>query len=104
MEKVYYSIAEVSEMLQVPPSSLRYWESEIRQLTPKRNDRGTRFYTKDNIETIKQIIYLRDENKLTIKGIQRRLNSDKPGVDKHQQIAERLRKIRQELVEIRKAL
>ena len=43
MEKLYYSISEVSEILGVTQSNLRFWEKEFKQLKPKRNAKGTRF-------------------------------------------------------------
>ena len=40
MEKVYYKISEVSEMLDVPLSKLRYWEKVIPQLAPHKKEEG----------------------------------------------------------------
>ena len=59
MEKLYYSISEVASMFNVNQSNLRFWEKEFKQLKPRRNDKGTRFYTKDDITTIKKIIFVR---------------------------------------------
>ena len=55
MEKLYYSIAEVAKMFNVNQSLLRFWEKEFKQLSPRRNEKGTRFYTKQDIFIIKQI-------------------------------------------------
>lgn len=97
MEKLYYSISEVSKMLGLSQSNLRFWEKEFKNLKPRRNDKGTRFYSKDDIDTIKQISYLVSEQKLTLDGAKSRLNKKKDTVAKQQQLAERLRRIRQEL-------
>ena len=56
MEKLYYSISEVAEMLNVNQSNLRFWEKEFKQLKPKRNDKGTRFYTQEDINVLKKIM------------------------------------------------
>lgn len=100
MEKIYYSIAEVAEMFQLNLSNLRFWEKEITQLKPKRNDKGTRFYTKDDIQTIKQIKYLIDDQKLTLKGVKEKLNEKKDIIAKQQELVERLKHIRSELKSI----
>ncbi len=104
MEKLYYSISEVSELLGVSTSSLRFWEKEFRQLKPHRTPKGTRHYTKEDIETIKQIKFLTTDQKLTLQGAQKRLSQKKDHVTKQHEIAERLRKIRTELKGIIKAL
>ncbi len=100
MEKIYYSIAEVAEMFQLNLSNLRFWEKEIIQLKPKRNDKGTRFYTKDDIQTIKQIKYLIEDQKLTLKGVKEKLNEKKDIIAKQQELVERLKNIRSELKSI----
>lgn len=97
MEKIYYSISEVAEMFQVNLSALRFWEKEIKQLKPKRNDKGTRFYTKEDIQTIKQIKYLVEEQKLTLKGVKEKMTEKKDIVAKQQELVERLKDIRDEL-------
>lgn len=100
MEKIYYSISEVAEMFQINQSNLRFWEKEIKQLKPKRNDKGTRFYTKEDIQTIKQIKYLINDQKLTLKGVKDKLTEKKDIVAKQQEIVERLKEIRNELKSI----
>ena len=54
-EKKYYKIREVAEILGLPPSTLRFWESRFTIIKPKRNEHGTRFYTPTDIETIRMI-------------------------------------------------
>lgn len=100
MERIYYSIKEVSERVGVPFSTLRYWEQEIPLLRPHRNGGKTRFYTPEDVQLIEQIKYLREDQKLTIKAIKHRLNVDKQGVESRQKIAGLLKQIRQELVDI----
>ncbi len=104
MEKLYYSISEVSELLGVSISSLRFWEKEFRQLKPHRTPKGTRSYTKEDIEIIKQIKFLTTDQKLTLQGAQKKLSQKKDQVTKQQEIAERLRTIKLELKGIIKAL
>lgn len=104
MEKLYYSISEVAEMFNVNLSNLRFWEKEFPQLKPKRNAKGTRFYTKEDIQIIKKIIFLVEDQKLTLKGAQRKLSEKKDEVAKKQELVERLKNIRSELKGIADAL
>ncbi len=104
MEKLFYSISEVAEMFSVNQSNLRFWEKEFKQLKPKRNDKGTRFYSPEDIQVIKQIFYLVNEQKLTLDGAKRKLGQKKDVVAKQQEIVERLKSIRTELLGISNAL
>jgi len=104
MEKLFYSISEVAEMFGVNQSNLRFWEKEFKQLKPKRNPKGTRFYSPEDIQIIKQIIYLVSEQKLTLDGAKRKLSQNKDSVAKQQEVVERLKVVRDELIGISKAL
>ena len=104
MEKLYYSISEVAEMFKVNQSNLRFWEKEFKELKPRRNEKGTRFYTPEDIQIIKQIIYLINDQKLTLSGAKSRLGQKKDVIAKQQELVERLKKIRTELLGISRAL
>jgi len=104
MEKLFYSISEVADMFGVNQSNLRFWEREFKQLSPKRNAKGSRFYSNDDVQTIKQIIYLVNEQKLTLEGAKRKLAQKKDVVAKQQEAVERLKVIRAELLGISNAL
>jgi DNA-binding transcriptional MerR regulator len=104
MEKLFYSIAEVSKLLNINASNLRFWEKEFKQLKPKRNNKGTRFYSEEDIRLVKQIMFLVNEQNLTLEGARQKLNQKKDQVAKQQELIERLKKIRKELKGISKAL
>ena len=101
MQRLYYSISEVSELLNVPQPTLRYWEKEFEQLNPKRNAKGTRFYEKKDVDLIRKIIFLRDNDKLKVNGIKHRLNTNKGEVEIKQEIINRLKKLRGNLIGLR---
>ena len=50
LNKKYYKISEVAELLGLPASTLRFWEKQFTVIRPKRNNHGTRFYTPADIE------------------------------------------------------
>lgn len=99
-QKLYYTIGEVSEMLGVNQSLLRYWESEFKTIKPKRSPKGTRYYSQKDIEEIKLIHYLLKERKLKIEGAKQVLKNKRESVVRTQQVVERLQAIRDELTGI----
>ena len=58
IDKKFYKIGEVAELTGLPVSTLRFWEQQFTIIKPRRNDRGTRFYTPDDVERIRMIHYL----------------------------------------------
>ena len=66
--KLYYSIKEVSEITELKPYVLRYWETEFPSLKPIKNNAGNRTYKKHDIEVILDIKQLLYDKKFTIKG------------------------------------
>lgn len=90
-------------MLNISASNLRFWEREFKQLSPRRNDKGTRFYTDVDIATIKQIMYLVNDQNLTLEGARQKLTHKKDAVSKQQELKERLLKVREELKAISKS-
>lgn len=102
--KLYYSIREVSAMIGVAEHTLRFWEKEIPSLNPKKTSGGTRQYTQEDIDLIRLIHHLVKEQGLTIKAARTRLKTSKQEVVSQQEIIDRLKNIRAELLEIRSKL
>ena len=76
-EKLYYKIGEVSEMLNVNPSLIRFWEKEFSTIKPKKNRRGNRVFTAKDIEELKKIYNLVKEQGHTLDGARRILKNNK---------------------------
>lgn len=72
-DKLYYSIGEVAEMLQVAPSLLRFWETEFKEIQPHKNAKGTRYYTADDIALLKRIHHLTRNCGFTLDGAKEQL-------------------------------
>src|SRR5574339_604541 len=68
IEKQYYTIGEVAAMFDVAASLIRFWENEFAQLRPKKNKKGNRQYTKQDIETLRTVYHLVKERGYTIQG------------------------------------
>lgn len=103
-DKKYYKISEVAEILGLPPSTLRFWESQFTIIHPKRNDRGTRFYTPRDIETIKMVYFLVKEKGLKLEAAQEEIKRNKDGVSKRHEAIERLKGVRNKLQDMLDAL
>ncbi len=74
-DKLYYKIGEVSEIAGVPPSVLRFWQTEFPRINPRRTPSGQRLYRRNDIELILKIKTLLYEKKFTIQGAQQRLKT-----------------------------
>jgi len=74
MQKLYYSISEVSEMIDEEQHILRYWEKEFEQLGPKKNRAGNRIYSDKDISILKVIKRLLREEKLSLRGAKENLD------------------------------
>lgn len=103
-EKLFYNLTEVCENFGIAPSTLRYWESEFPSLNPKRNDNGTRFYEKKDIEEIARIQILVKQNKYTIQGAIEKLKVDKKKIDHNINILKKLKKIKEFLSQLKQEL
>lgn len=103
-DKLYYSISEVADHFQVAQSVLRYWESEFNELKPKRNSKGTRFYTKENIETIDLIYHLVKIRGYTIPGARSELKNNRSALRKRQRAIAQLQKLRSFLLDLREKI
>lgn len=104
LDKRYYKIREVAELLNIPASTLRFWESQFTIISPKRNSHGTRFYTPKDIETIRMIHFLVKEKGLKLDAAQDQIRRNHSGISRRHSAIERLKAIRNELKQMLDAL
>lgn len=104
-EKLYFSLRETEIETGVPATTLRYWEKQFDQLSPRKDGHGNRYYTRDDQELIKRIRFIRDELKITrIEAIRKELSSNTKRSDERQAALDILLRIKEELCEIRKMI
>ena len=101
MEKKYYSIREVAEKIGEPQSTLRFWEKEIPLLNPGKSAGGTRRYVQKDIELLRQIKFLIDEQHLTLEGVKERLLNHSEEDERRIKVIQKLQNVRKELLAIR---
>jgi len=97
--KRYFTIGEVSELCQVKPHVLRYWEQEFPQLKPVKRRGNRRYYQRHDVELIRQIRSLLYEQGFTIGGARQQLEGEaaKPEGEQAAVSASVIREIREEL-------
>lgn len=103
-QKLYYSISEVSEYLQVNASLIRFWEKEFPQLKPKKNTKGNRQFTKEDVETLKSIYYLVKDRGYTLSGAKDKLKKERNSTKKEVEVVDALNNIKKFLLDIKKEL
>jgi len=101
IEKLYYSIGEVAEMLNVPISTVRFWENEFVILKPMKNKKGNRMFTQDDIRNLKLIHHLLKDEGLTLPGAKKKLSGKWEETDYKYDINESLNKIKSLLIDLR---
>lgn len=104
LDKKFYKIGEVAEILNIPASTLRFWEKEFTILKPRRNAKNTRFYTPQDVEVIRKLYYLVKEKGLKLDAAQAQLNRNRKNVDKTFEVVERLKSMRENLVQLQAAM
>lgn len=104
VEKIYYSIGEVAEMFDVNTSLIRFWEKEFDIIKPKKNKKGNRFFTKEDIENFHIIYHLVKERGLTLKGAKQKLKENKEDTVHNFELVKRLQEVRELLLEIKDEL
>lgn len=103
-EKRYYSIGEVAKAFQVNTSLIRFWEKEFDILKPKKNAKGNRMFTPEDLKNLKIIFHLVKERGFTLDGAKDYLKSKpKESLDNFELI-QKLESIKRTLLNIKNEL
>jgi DNA-binding transcriptional MerR regulator len=104
IEKLYYSIGEVAELFNVAPSLIRFWESEFEIIKPKKNRKGNRQFTREDIDNVRTIYHLVKEKGFTLQGAKEMLRNDSQAVRDKMDMIDSLKKVRSFLSELRERM
>lgn len=104
IEKKYFSIGEVATQLNVATSLIRFWENEFDIIKPKKNRKGNRQFTKEDIDNVRLIYHLVKEKGYTLQGAKDMLKNNSQQVQDKLQLIEGLKEVRTFLVDIQKRL
>ena len=104
VEKLYYSIGEVAEMLDVPVSTVRFWENEFDILKPMKNKKGNRMFTPADIKNLRILHHLVKEEGMTLTGARKKLSEKWDETDHTFEVTESLLKIKSMLLDIKDSM
>lgn len=104
IEKKYYSIGEVAKELGVATSLIRFWETEFDIIKPKKNRKGNRQFTKEDIANVQLIYHLVKERGFTLQGAKDILKKKQSEIKGNLEMIESLQKIRKFLLNLREEM
>lgn len=104
LTKKYYKIKDVAEILGVGQPTLRYWESEFPEVKPLRSPSNIRYYTPEDVETLRIIYYLVKVRKLKIEAAKEQMRLNRKNITKRMDVIEKLQDVRDELEMMLKGL
>jgi DNA-binding transcriptional MerR regulator len=104
IEKKYFAIGEVADMFDVAPSLICFWEGEFDIISPKKNRKGNRQFTKQDIENVRLIYHLVKEKGFTLQGAKDMLKNDSGKIKSDIDMIDSLKKVRSFLEELREQL
>ncbi len=102
-DKLYYSIGEVAKAFDVNTSLVRYWEQEFPILRPKKNKKGNRYFTPEDIKNLKIIYHLVKEKGYTLDGARVALTTNSK-ISETISMIERLEFVKAELIKLKESL
>ena len=103
-EKRYYGIGEVAKAFGVNASLIRFWEKEFDALKPKKNAKGNRKFTPEDIKNLKFIYHLVKERGFTLEGAKTHLKEEKQKTLSNFEIISKLEGIKEQLTKIKEQL
>ena len=103
-EKRYYGIGEVAKAFKVNTSLIRFWEKEFDVLKPKKNAKGNRKFTPEDIKNLKFIYHLVKERGFTLEGAKTHIKEEKQDALNNFEIIAKLEGIKAKLIKIKTQL
>ena len=101
VEKLYYTIGEVSEILGENASLVRFWAGKFPDfIKPARNKKGNRLFTARDLANFKVIYYLVKERGMTLEGAAKRMKDNITGEDKRVEVISMLTSIKEKLLSV----
>lgn len=102
--RIYYSIGEVADLLDINATTIRYWEKEFSIIKPHKNKKGNRQFSPADVENLRLIRHLLREKGMTREGARRLLNDQREETLRKFEATRALQAIREELLAIRKQI
>lgn len=103
-EKRYYAIGEVAKAFGVNASLIRFWEGEFDIIKPKKNAKGNRKFTPEDVKNLQLIYHLVKERGFTLDGAKIHLKEEKAKTLQNFELIQKLENIKSELLKIKEQL
>lgn len=97
-EKLYYTIGEVAKAFNVNTSLIRFWEKEFEIINPKKNAKGSRKFSADDVKKLQLIYHLVKEQGHTLEGARQKIQENTQKTLSNYEIVEKLERIKQKLI------
>ena len=95
MSKICYTIGEVAELLGESTSLVRFWSDNFTDfIHPRRNNKGNRLFSPEDVEMFKKIHFLVKERNLTLEGARKLLGSNADSADQRFEVIDKMKEIR----------
>jgi len=104
ISKMYYSMGEVSKLFDVNQSLIRFYEKEFDILQPKKNKKGNRYFTPEDVENLKIILNLIRDKGYTLNGAKEHLKNNMAASKDSHRVISSLENLKQFLLEVRDQL
>ncbi len=104
ISKLYYTMGDVTAMLDVNHSLIRFWEKEFDVLKPKKNKKGNRLFTPKDVENLKLIYHLVKERGYTLEGARQKLKGNPDDLENNHEVVQKLQGIKEYLLELKELL
>ena len=103
-DKLYFSIGEVADAFGVNASLIRFWDKEFDILKPKKNAKGNRMFTQEDVKNLQLIYHLVKQRGFTLEGAKTHLKEGKKKTLDKFDIISKLEGIKAELTNIKNQL
>ncbi|MGB7843871.1 MAG: MerR family transcriptional regulator [Salinimicrobium sp.] len=103
-EKLYYGIGEVAQAFSVNTSLIRFWEKEFDVIKPKKNAKGNRKFTREDIKNLELIYHLVKERGFTLEGAKTHLKEESTKTLSNFEIIRKLEQVKSELIKLKNQL
>jgi len=102
--KLYFSMGEIAQKYNVKHSLIRYWEKEFDIITPKKNKKGNRLFTKKDLEAFDLIYDLVKRKGYTLDGAKLKIKDSRSDKFKKEEIIEKMKGIKSFLIDLENQL
>lgn len=103
-ERLFFTIGEVAKKFKVNTSLIRFWEKEFEILNPKKNKKGNRLFTKEDLDNLHIIYHLVKERGFKLDGAKKKLKQNKDEVVNSVEMVKSLKNIKSFLMEMKESL